>query len=325
MATTYTGLTSTDPSSLGTSLVQTAYDKLVEKPLRAQVLFRPVVDKRPVQVDKPGSSVVFQIYNDIAEQTTPLTESDDVDSVSLPSTSSVTVTLREYGNVVTSTRLLNLFSLSDVEPEKADQIAFNQAGSIDTLVQTVLRGGTHVIREVSNAIKSDLIAAGASNTASVTSTDTLKSRDIRLGVAKLRANKVMPRKGSLFWCAIHPEVSLDLRAETGAGGWRTPQEYNSNDTLWNGEVGQYEGAFFVESPRCYNATDGATSARVYRGYMAGKQAVAEAVAEEFHTTVGPMVDRLNRFRHLGWYGVAGWSRYREAALIRLETSSSAAA
>lgn len=324
MPTTYTGLTSTDPSTLGTSLVQTAYDRLIEKPLRAYVCFRPVVDKRPVQMAMPGSSVVFQLYNDLAAQTTPLTESDDVDSVALPSTSSVTVTLREYGNVVTSTRLLSHFSLSDVEPEKADQIAWNMADSLDTIVQTVLRGGTNVIRENGGAVKSNLITAGAGTTGAVAATDTIKSRDIRLGVAKLRAAKVIPRKGSLFWCAMHPEVSHDLRSETGAGGWRTPQEYNSNDTLWNGEVGQYEGVFVVESPRCYTATDGASSAKVYRGYMAGKQAMAEAVAEEFHSTVGPMVDRLNRFRHLGWYGVAGWGLYRQAALIRLETSSSVA-
>jgi hypothetical protein len=28
-----------------------------------------------------------------------------------------------------------------------------------------------------------------------------------------------------------------------------------------------------------------------------------------------------RFRPLGWYGVAGWARYREEALIRAESTS----
>jgi N4-gp56 family major capsid protein len=126
----------------------------------------------------------------------------------------------------------------------------------------------------------------------------------------------------MYWAAVHPEVSHDLRAETGAGGWRIPHEYQANDAIWAGEIGEYEGAFFIESPRLYNATDGATSARVFRSYFAGKQALAEAVAEEPHVVIGPVTDKLMRFRPIGWYGVLGFSIYRQAALYRLETGSS---
>ena len=49
---------------------------------------------------------------------------------------------------------------------------------------------------------------------------------------------------------------------------------------------------------------------------------AEAVAEEFHVVVGPVVDKLMRQRPIGWYGVAGWSLYRPEALVRVETTSS---
>jgi len=46
------------------------------------------------------------------------------------------------------------------------------------------------------------------------------------------------------------------------------------------------------------------------------------VAEEPHTVVGPVVDKLNRFRPIGWYGILGFKVYREEALYRLETASS---
>ena len=72
----------------------------------------------------------------------------------------------------------------------------------------------------------------------------------------------------------------------------------------------------------FNATDDASSARVFRTIIVGKQALAEAVAEEPHTIVGPVTDKLMRHRPLGWYGVLGWKRYREAALWRIESSSS---
>ena len=65
--------------------------------------------------------------------------------------------------------------------------------------------------------------------------------------------------------------------------------------------------------------------RVFSTIVCGKQAMAQAVAEEPHTVIGPVVDKLMRFRPMGWYGVLGFARYREEALYRIETGSSIAA
>jgi len=310
--------TSTDSGSLGTSLVQAAYDRYVEFALRAVPLIRDVADKRPVQQAMPGSSVVFQLYSDLAKATGVLSETADPDAVGFGNTSSVSVTLNEYGNAAIATRKLELFSLSDVDPAIADIIAFNMADSIDEVAQNVLRAGSNVIYSAT--------ASGTvpTSTTGVTSTSTIKSADIRKAVAKLRTNKAVPRQGEFYWCGIHPEVSHDLRAETGAGGWREAHVYNESGAgeLWPGSIGTYEGAMFVESPRLYNATDGASSAKVFRTILAGKQALAEAVAEEPHVVIGPVVDKLMRFRPIGWYGVLGFSRYREASLYRIESTSS---
>jgi len=65
--------------------------------------------------------------------------------------------------------------------------------------------------------------------------------------------------------------------------------------------------------------------RVFSTLVCGKQALAEAVAQEPGVVIGPVTDKLMRFRPIGWYGVLGWSRYREEALYRIETGSSIAA
>lgn len=255
----------------------------------------------------------------MAENTATLAETVDPDSVALSNTNTVTVTLAEYGNAALVTRRLNLFSLSDVDPAVSNIIAYNMAGSVDTVVQNVLRTGTNVIRESAGAL---------STTAAITTltgTDTLKSRDIRYAVAKLRANNAVPRAEGLYWATVHPEVSLDLRTESGAASWREAHVYAAPGLIWPALIGQYEGCYFVESPRAYQAVDGGTggnTVRVFRTYVAGQQALAEAVAEEFHTVIGPVTDKLMRFRPIGWYGVAGWNIYRQAALWRIETTSS---
>jgi N4-gp56 family major capsid protein len=313
MANAYTG------TAAFANLVQPAYDRLVEFSLRAQPLHREVADKKPAQQAMPGSSVTFELYQDLATATSTLTETVDPDAVALGNPTTVSVTLAEYGNAVLRTRLLNLFSFSDVDPAIANIVAFNMVDSLDAVVLNVLVAGTNVIREASASMTFNTGSA-----ANVTSTDVIKSRDIFAATAKLRANKALPRKGALYWAAIHPEVAYDLKQESGSGGvgWLAPHAYSAPGSIWASEIGSYGGAFFVETPRSYNATDGAASTRVFRTLVAGQQALAEAVAEEPHVVVGPVVDKLMRARPIGWYGVLGWSLYRQPALYRIETTSS---
>lgn len=314
----------TDTSALSNS-VQTAYDKLFEFALRSQPLFRQVADKRPAQQTAPGGSVVLERFQDLAQATSPLTENVDPDSVALGNPTTTTITLNEYGNPVLRTRKLYLYSLTDVDPAIANIVAYNMADSVDTLVQTVLRAGTNVIQRKAGVVT--YVTTGTLTTpvgTTMTATDSWTSAMSRLAVAKLRTNKAVPRKGSLYWCAMHPEVSYDLRSETGAAAWRDPHNYSAAGNIWAGEIGSYEGAYYIESPRCYNAVDagaGDNTVRRFRTYFAGQQALAEAVADEFHIVAGPIVDKLARFRPLGWLGVAGWARYREEALVRGESTS----
>lgn len=318
--------TSTDPSTLGTALVQTAYDRMVEFKLRSMPCFRALADKTPAQQAMPGSSVVMQFYSDLAVATAPLSEVADVDAVAVPSTNSVTVTLQEYGNAILMTRKLQLVALSNVDEGVANIAAYNMRDSLDTLVSPILAGGTHVIRMNSGVVKSDMLTGGAGATNLVTgaATDAFTSKIPRLAAAKFRTNKVVPRQGELYGCWVHPDVSHDLRAETGSAAWRDPHNFSGAEAIWSGVIGVYEGCYYIESPRLPTALDGATSAKVYRTFFLGQQALAEAVAEEPHMVWGEVVDKLRRFTPLGWYGLLGWARYREDALIRAETWSTIA-
>ena len=304
---------------VGANLVTQAYDRLVEFALRSVPSFRAVADKKVGNQTHAGSSVLFQLYNDLAVATTALTETVDPDAVAIPATTTVAVTLNEYGNSIISTRKLDLFSLADVEPALANIVAYNMNDSLDTIVRGVLATSTQVIREIAGAISTAAVTG-------VSATDTIKAKDIRYTVAKMRAANVVPRRGSLFASYIHPEVSHDLRAETGAGAWRQPHEYVDPSGIYAGEIGTFEGVAFIESPRLPNSQAGAgsgtTQTRVYDTFIMGQQALAEAVAEEPHTVIGPVTDKLMRLRPIGWYGVLGWNLYRPEAMWRVQTASS---
>jgi N4-gp56 family major capsid protein len=311
--------------------VQTAYDKRFEFALRDQPLFRALADKRPEELTAPGQSIVLEIYKDMDAQTTALAETVDPDAVAIDNPDTLTLTVNEYGNAVLRTRKLRMFSITDVDPAIANMLAYNCADSIDILAQTELRGGSRLVQVqggdttyVTNATSATAAATMVSTVTSGVATDGFTSSLVRLGVAKMRTAKAVPRRGSMYGCYIHPEVSHDLRQETGDKGWRLPHMYSAVGNVWSGEIGEYEGCFFVESPRCYQAVDAgaSTTVRRFRTYMVGQQALAEGVAEEPHVVAGPIVDKLARFRPLGWYGIVGWKRYREEALTRIETTSS---
>lgn len=315
MANAYTDMTS--GASLGVNLVKTGYEKLVAFKLRSEPLFRRVADTRPTNLTNPGESVVFNIYDDLADDTTDLSETVNPDSVAIPDTDTVTVTLKEMGVTVIPTLRLRTFTFADIDPAVANIVARNMASSVDVRVQTVLRGGTQVVRSNAGVPST----SKALNT--LTTGDTFKSQIPATLVAKLRGANVIERfSDNTFASFIHPDVAYDLRRETGELGWRYPHNNVAPQNLWLEQVGVFGGVSYIESPRCYTATDGASSKKVYRSYILGQQALAEVVAVEPHLIIGPTVDPMMRFRPLSWHGIAGWSLYRQEALWRVETVSS---
>ena len=297
------------------NLVKAAYDQYVRMALRSIPVMRALADVKPVQQAMPGSSVVFSIYSDLAQATSTLTETLDVSSIALGNPSQVTVTLNEYGSAVTTTKKLNLTSFNDVDAALADIIAYNAADSIDSVVATVLTGGSNVIYG-GNATTTDTIDSG----------DTISVADIRNAVTELRTNKALPRLGELYAAYLHPRQAADLRAESGTGGFQDIVKYTDNvsKTIIPGSVGVIEGAFVVETPRVpYAANTNSPAVNVYKAVVAGREALAEAMGQDINTVIGPEIDALRRFRTIGWYYFGGFARLREAALYRIETSASA--
>jgi N4-gp56 family major capsid protein len=245
----------------------------------------------------------------LSAATSTLTETADVSSIALGNPSQVTVTLQEYGSAVTTTKKLNLTSFNDVDAALADIIAYNAADSIDQVVAGVLTAGSNVI-----------YAGTATNTNGITSGMTISVADIREAVVQLRTNKAVPRIGELYAAYLHPRQSADLRAESGTGGFQELTKYVERTPFVAGAVGVLEGAFIVETPRVPFATNGTTN--VYDAVIAGREALAEAMAQDITTVIGPEIDALRRFRTIGWYYFGGFNRLREAALYRIESAAS---
>ena len=309
------------------SVDQVAFDRIAYFALRSELLFDQAADVQPTAQSMPGTGVTFTIFNDLSAATSTLNEVTDVTPAAM-SDSQVTVTLNEYGNAVITTAKLRGTAYLDVDAVAANVVGYNAGDSIDQVVRDVLAGGTNVI-----------YGGGGSQTPSsrttVTATDIIEANDIRKVTAQLRKANAATFNG-LYMGFIHPDVSYDLRKETGAASWRDPHVYVDTMGIYNGEIGAFEGVRFIETPRAKvfeNASDGSGSTgtiEVYCTHIMGRQALAKAhsIADGNGSVPrivrGPVVDTLARLQPIGWYWLGGYSRFREASLRRIESASSLA-
>lgn len=322
---------STTSSGLGSNLVTMAYDKLIEANLRILPKFREIADKKVGSLTHNGSSIRFQFNNDIADTTVAgatLSETTDPDSVILPATSTIDISAVELGRSVLPVKKINLMSLANIDPWVANAVSFNMTKTLDNAIVAKLDAGANIVRvsggtgAVSNVYEG--VGTVAAKTA-IAAADTMKSAAIRTAVTKMRSTGVV-EKGGNYVSYIHPEVSADLRTETGNNVWRTPHDYQNAAPLYGGEIGTWEGVRFIETANATNAQAGAgagsSQTRVYHTYVVGAQALAEAVWKEPGIEVGVVQDRFNRFNPVGWYGIINWALYRTPSLVRIESSAS---
>lgn len=305
-------------------VVRQAYDRQLYFALRSQPLFESVADVKPALQAMPGNTVTWTIMDNLAPATTTLAEQSDVTPVSLTS-SQVSVSLSEYGTAVVLDAAVRATGFIDVDEATLNVIGYNLVDSLDLVALTQLVAGVNVRIANGKAARANLTANTATNTF-----DTIQPADIRYVTAKLRGNKAAPKKQSYYIAFIHPDESADFRATTGSfSGWRDAHIYSSPQAIFAGEIGAFEGEIFVETPRApillnagANNPGTGNSSSVYQTLVCGEQVLGRAAAIDPHVVASPVVDALRRFIGFGWYGLLGYTRFREAALFRIESVSS---
>lgn len=295
----------------------TAFEQLAYFALRSQPMFEMVCDVKSTNQSHPGAAVQFNIYNDLAQATSALTETSDVTAVALGD-STVTVTLAEYGNAVTTTAKLRGTSFLNVDADAANIIGYNMANSLDNIVHGILVAGSNV-----------LYGGDATATGELAAGDIITADLLRQCVANLRSASAPAFDGNVYVGFIHPDVSYDLRKATAVTDVIQHQIRQDAGAVRTGSIGTFGGVDFIETPRLDIGTNaGASNVDEYETIICGKQAMAKAVSraagfgEDPSVVFGPVTDSLRRFRTVGWYHLVGYGRFREASIRRIESSSS---
>jgi len=281
----------------------------------------------------PGKIVTFTLYSNFDAKTTALSETGDPTAIDV-SLSQVSITLVEYGNVLTRSAKVKATSFLDLDQDIVGLIAWNASVSIDLIARAAWdaeTGGTW-----------NFYASGSA-VASITPGKLLTWAFIRTMANKLERNNVPPprtlRSGAqLHGAIIHPDTKQDLRGQTGSGSWRFPKEYADADELMTGEIGSFEGFRYQMTNHARvqissGASVGGASADVYTSYFYGLEAIGKANGNvgsyveddgtngEFTVVFSGPFDKLRRIRNIGWKSLAGYGAIRTNALYKYHHAS----
>ncbi len=303
-----------------------AYERLAYFQLRQQFYFPQCATVRPTMQTHPGSSVNFNVLDELSVETTPtpLTENTDVTPTAL-SDSHVNVTLDEYGHATTVSNLLRGVSYLNEMMRASKEIGYHGGKTYDNLARNPLLAGSNVI-----------FGGDATSRVTIDGTDVISAADVRQARVTLANNSAKRFADDYYHAYIAPDVLLDLQTETGADSWREPRVQSGAriEDIWRGLAGVFEGFIFVETPRLDIPelptgwlNGGATNEDVYPTLFMGDEALAKIYAQAVSAErpmirIAPVTDILSRFRGVGWLWVGGFGRFREASLVRVESASS---
>jgi N4-gp56 family major capsid protein len=240
------------------------------------------------KVDIGAKSIQLTKYNRLAVSTTPLTETDDLDSVAVTDTP-VLLTPQEFGNVVTKTSLASLQSGGKIDLAIPQLVGLNAAATLDKLAVLALDAA------------SNTYVVGGKAAGSVLATDVADRKFFNYFYNKLARNNV-PKFGADYIAVLHDDVINDLRSDTTTGSWIDVSKYQGLTEIVQNEVGMFAGFRIVRNNQAtYGDQTGTGTVDLYNCYFLGANALGKATSAPLRMTFTGPFDKLGRFVNIGWY------------------------
>ena len=283
------------------------YDKVLLKRLVGSLQFAKYAQKRNVAKHN-GTEVDMRRFNSLAPATTPLSEGVTPDGKEFTVTS-VRATLKQYGDYVTVSDVLDMTGLDPVITEMAEVLGEQAAETIDSVIKEEIFAGTTV-----------QYAGGAAGRDAVTGV--LTGDEVMKAVRTLRNNKAKPVVGGYYIGYIDPYCAYDLMKDPL---WQDVSKYSNKENIEKGEIGKLHGVRFIDNTNAFVA--GNVHGTLIIGLDAygmndiegsRKPKIIVKTAKE-----GGSADPLEQRNTVGWKALFAVKRLQELAMVRIESGVTA--
>lgn len=293
--------------------MKTFYDKNLIRLATPALVHDQFAQKRPIPKNG-GKTIEFRKFDTLPKAMTPLTEGVTPDGNKLNVTS-ITATVNQYGDYITTSDILQLTSIDPVQTE-VQRIIADQAGrTLDTVTRNVLMTGTNVMYVGDHTSRSE-----------ITSADTLKVKDLKKAVTILKRVNAQPVSGGFYVAIVHPDVEMDIMNDPD---WISASEYAGSTQIFNGEIGRIAGIRFVESTEAkIFAKAGADGASVYATLLLGANAYGtteitggglQYIAKQLGSAGS--ADPLDQRATMGWKAIKTAEILVQQYMLRIESAA----
>lgn len=303
---------------------KTFYDRALLEEAAPNLIHNQFGQKRPIPKNG-GKRIEFRRYASLPKATTPLTEGVTPNGRKLSATS-VEAEVRQYGDYVCLSDVLNLTAI-DNNVLEATRAVGHQAGlTLDTITRNVLQSGT-------NVYYCPKIAADGTTTAvedrSKLDGSCILTVDVVKKVAAMLKAANAPKFGEDYVCILHPYVAYDIMTDPR---WEQMHQYCKPEEQFRGEIGRIAGVRFVETSEAavYTGTENQcpTGLAVFGCLFVanGAYGVTEVTGGGLETIIKQLgsagtADPLNQRSTVGWKALQTAEILQQPYLYRVECCS----
>lgn len=222
------------------------YERTSLDKLYAMLRFASVCEPHPLSKGQ-GKTIQMKRYTLPGANVTPSAEGV-VGSPLTNTSSTISATIEQYSDFMSSSTLLEWTDISDTVMEMIDNLSYRAALTTDVIIRT----------EADSSATPRIATLGASFTA----------QDAKRANTLMSAANVLPREGMNNVGIIHPYIVYDLISDNTAGGFIESLKYQAGMQVLNGEVGMAGNVRWLSSTNV--STSGAAPNVLYRTYVFGK-------------------------------------------------------
>lgn len=264
--------------------------------------------------DLQAKQISLPKYEHLSLATTPLTETEDLNSEALVD-SKVIVTPQEYGNVVTTTKLANLQTGGMADRAAARLVGINAGRTANKTAMLALDASSNV-----------LFGGDATGLGDLDASDIMDASLMGKVYNKLARKNVLGVANGDYVMIAHDDVIHDIREGSGANSWIDAHKYALPEALLRNEVGMYKGFRVIRDNLSTIEVDGGVGGvDAYTSYFMGFNALGAGFSQDIEMRATGPFDKLSRFVNMGWYGVWQHKIIEQDALWITKTASSVGA
>nr|DAW92935.1 MAG TPA: major capsid protein [Caudoviricetes sp.] len=218
--------------------MKTFYNKQLIRFATPKLVHGRFGQKRPIPPNS-GKTIQFRRFSPLPKALKPLEEGVTPRGNAL-NVSTVTATVDQYGDYITTSDLFNLTAVDNIIAETQTVLGDQAGRTLDTVIREKINCGTNVqYGDGTKKTRSSLVG-GSEN---MEENDYLSVKAVKKAVATLKRNNASPVQDGCYVAIVHPDVANDL---TNDPDWKIMQEADKKD--WGeGVIGKIHGVVFVES------------------------------------------------------------------------------